>query len=156
MTLRSAIVALVLLSPSSALAADPGTTGALSVPANQIVGLWSTDADVGPCGGPLVLHVHNNLLFHAGGTVIENIPPTTFRNQGMGTWSYDRSNGWQLRLRFDRFDNDVYVGYTTIDRTLWLSADGRQLTGPVRAKFYADDGTLVQELCGEATSERLQ
>jgi len=102
------------------------------------------------------MQVSNYLLFHAGGTVTENIPPTTFRNQGMGTWSYDRPGGWQLHLRFDRFADDMYDGYTTVDRTLWMSRDGLKLTGPVHATFYAADGTMIFELCGQATSTRLQ
>jgi hypothetical protein len=158
MSLRSAILALALVSmvrPHAALA-DPGTTGALNVPANRIVGLWSTAAMVGPCDGAPVIPVTNTLLFHAGGTLNENIPPTSDRNPGMGTWSYKGNDGWRLRLRFDRFSDGVPTGFTIVDRALSMSADGRELTGPVRATFYATDGSVVQELCGEGTSTRLQ
>jgi hypothetical protein len=138
-------------------APDPATTGALAVPANRIVGLWSTQGSVSGCAtGVPVIQVRNNLLFHAGGTVTENIPPVTTRNQGMGVWSYDPSTGeYQLHLRFDRFANGVYIGSSTVDRQLLLSTDGQQISGEVRATLYALDGSVLQELCGAAVSDRL-
>ena len=156
MTTKFATVAFVLFTATSLASAAPRTTGAALVSPNKIVGLWSTAGDVGPCGGPPTMQVSNNLLFHAGGTVTENIAPTPLRNQGLGTWSYDSWAGWQLHLRFDRFADGLYDGYTTVDRTLRMSRDGLKLTGPVHATVYAIDGTMIFELCGEATSTRLQ
>jgi|tagenome__1003787_1003787.scaffolds.fasta_scaffold19295527_1 hypothetical protein len=151
----AALAFLTMLRPDAALA-DPATTGALNVPANRIVGLWSTLAELTPCGGGPTFEVTNNLLFHAGGTLTENIAPTPARNHGLGTWSYNAGSGWQLHLRFDRFADDAYAGFTTVDRELHMSPDGRELTGPVHATFYGADGSVLQELCGEATSTRLQ
>jgi hypothetical protein len=130
----------------------------LSIHANRIVGLWSTAGEVSACaGGGPAIKVSNYLLFHLGGTVVENIAPTTARNMGMGTWTYDRrTRAHGLHLRFDRFASGVYAGFSTVERELMMSRDGRELTGLVRATHYAPDGTVLQELCGAATSTRLQ
>ena len=151
-----AALTLVMLSGSHATAGPTAatTTGAA---ANRIVGLWITDALVGPCGGTPTTPVRNYLLFHAGGTLIENIPPNTVRNQGMGTWSYEgATREHRLFLRFDRFNNGVYAGYSTVERRLIMSADGLEMSGEVLALGFAPDGTQVLELCGEATSTRVQ
>jgi hypothetical protein len=135
--------------------------GAPPRPANRIVGLWSTQGTVSGCAtGIPVVQVRNNLLFHAGGTVTENIAPVTTRNQGMGVWSYDQhtvqhTREYQLHLRFDRFANGAYIGSSTVDRQLLMSADGQQMSGAVRTTHYALDGSVSQELCGEAVSDRL-
>lgn len=127
------------------------------MPANRIVGLWSTQGTVSGCEtGTPVINTRNNLLFHAGGTVTENIAPVTVRNQGLGVWSYDPTTGWYtLHLRYDRFSNNTLVGFATIDRQLFMSGDGQQISGPVRATFYALDGTVTQAFCGDVTSERI-
>jgi hypothetical protein len=102
------------------------------------------------------MQIRNNLLFQAGGTLIENIAPATARNQGMGVWSYDRKTRlYTMHLRFDRFANGVYIGSSTVDRELLMSLDRQQVSGPVRATNYALDGSVVLELCGEAESVRL-
>jgi hypothetical protein len=133
------------------------TGGASATPGNRIVGLWSTQGTVSGCTtGVPVIQVNNNLLFQAGGTVIEAIAPTTARTGGMGVWSYDPTTGWYtMHLRFDRFAKNAYIGFSTIDRQLLMSEDGQQISGSVRATGYAPDGTVIAELCGEVTSERL-
>lgn len=136
---------------------NPGSGGTPARPADRIVGLWSTQGTVAGCEtGTPVINPRNTLLFHAGGTLTENIAPTTARNQGLGVWSYDQTAGsYTLHLRYDRFSNGVNIGFATVDRQLFMSEDGQQISGPVRANFYATDGTLTQELCGEATSVRI-
>ena len=135
----------------------PGSGGTPSTLANRLIGLWNTQGTVAGCDtGSPVLNTRNNLLFHAGGTLTENIAPVTSRNQGLGVWSYDQTTGWYtLHLRYDRFSNGALVGFATVDRQLFMSEDGQQISGPVRATFYATDGTVTQELCGEATSVRI-
>lgn len=137
--------------------ADPARTGALGVPANDIVGLWSTQATVSGCAtGVPVIQVRNTLLFHSGGTVTENFEPTSQRNLGLGRWSYDPATGrYTMQLGFDRFAAGVFVGHSTVERQLVMSADGLQMSGPVRATAYAVDGSVILELCGNAVSERL-
>jgi len=146
----------------AAASAGPEQTGALSVPANRIVGLWSTAAMVGPCGGPQPVQIQNTLLFHAGGTVVENprFPPAGAagyqRNQALGTWTYDvASKTYSLHLQFDNFVNGVYEGYSTVDREIELSQDGTAASGPVSVNRYLGNGTLIFAVCGSATSTRL-
>jgi len=155
---------LVLLAvfASAVATADPDKTGAISVPANQIVGLWSTRAMVGPCGGPQPVQIRNTLLFQAGGTVVDNprSPPAGNagyqRNQGLGTWKYDAANKtFSLHLQFDNFVNGVYEGYSTVDRTIVLSEDASVASGPVTSSRYLENGTLISAVCGSATSVRL-
>jgi len=158
MSLRTATFALSLATLGlTGAVQNQETGGPPPSPANRIVGLWSTEGTVSGCAtGIPVVQVRNNLLFQAGGTVTENVAPVTTRNQGMGVWSYDPSTGeYQLHLRFDRFANGAYVGYTTVDRQLMMSSDGQLMKGEVRATHYALDGSVLQELCGEAASDRL-
>ena len=159
MSVRTATIALSLTAFGlTGTAQNSATSGATPVPANRIVGLWTTEGTVSGCAtGSPVVQVRNNLLFQAGGTVIENIAPVTTRNQGMGVWSYDPVTGeYRLHLRFDRFANGLYVGSSTVDRQLLPSADGQELSGEVRSTHYAIDGSVLQELCGEAMSDRVQ
>jgi hypothetical protein len=154
---------------SGGAVAGPSNTGAPDVPANRIVGLWSTAGLVGPCGGTPINPVRNTLLFQAGGTVVENprfppngapnvfgVPGTNQRNQALGTWWYDpATKKYSMHLRFDWFVDGVYHGYMTIDREIRLSTDGMQASGPVwAARFDANDNQIAQ-LCGGADSTRL-
>lgn len=169
---RVGACALVLLAVTAAatVSANPATSGALGGRANRIVGLWSTLGMVRPCGSDLPFGtVTNTLLFHAGGTVVENphfppagapdvfgIPGINQRGQALGTWSYDpAADRYWLFLRFDWYVDDAYHGYMTIDRELVLSNNGMEISGPVSAIRYTADGTALAQVCGEATSERL-
>jgi hypothetical protein len=159
----SLIAVLALGSTAAQAQQSPARTGALAVPANRIVGLWTTEAAVSPCGSPLPSPQRiNTLLFHAGGTLNENslFPPggdgTLQRSTGLGTWSYNPQTGrYAMHLRFDRYANGVYVGYAMVDRSLTLSGNGQQAAGPVDATFNAIDGSVIVHLCGSAVSTRI-
>ncbi len=160
MSARHATVALSLVALGfTGAVQSPASTGALPTRANRIVGLWETQATVRGCAtGVPVLQVRNNLLFHAGGTVTENIPVIPSRNQGMGVWSYDPASGsYTMVIRFDRFSTTTgaYVGSSTVERELAMSDDGQTIGGAVRATHFNLDGSVSQELCGEGTSTRL-
>ena len=168
-TIVLSIVALLVFVPT-ARAAEPSTSGALNVPANRIVGLWSNLGSVSPCDSGLPPSpVSNVLLFHAGGTLSENAPfppagiPNVYgvpginqRNNSLGTWTYEpTSHTYTIHLRFDWFVNGAYHGYQTVDRTAVMSPDGLTFSGPVRSIRYALDASVVIDLCGDATSTRL-
>lgn len=160
-------IALLALVPTIASAVDPVGNGALAVPANRIVGLWSTQGAVGPCGTNVFpIRVLNTLLFHAGGTVVEmpRFPPngvvtalgTSQRGQALGTWSYNpNTQQYSMHLQFDWFVNNAYHGYATVDREILLSNGGEQAAGPVRSTRYAANGSTISEVCGSAVSTRL-
>jgi len=163
-TLPLSLIAALAIASTANAQQSPAGTGSLSVPANRIVGLWTTDAAVSPCGSGLSPSPQriNTLLFHAGGTLNENPlgPPggdgENQRSTGLGTWSYSPQTGqYALRLRFDRYINGVYVGYATVHRSITLSGNGQQAAGPVRATFHAADGSVLFHLCGTAVSQRL-
>jgi hypothetical protein len=172
MNLRTTVlgVAVLLAFVPPARAGDTAATGALNVPANRIVGLWSNLGSVSPCDSGLAPGVVSNvLLFHAGGTVSENAPfppsgvPNVYgvpginqRNNGLGTWAYEPSNHtYTVHLRFDWWVNGAYHGYQTVDRLALMSPDGVTFSGPVRSVRYALDGSVIIDLCGDATSTRL-
>lgn len=136
--------------------------------ANRIVGIWSTEATVGPCGGTPNVAVRNTLLFNANGTVVENprIPPNGIlqpsgvyyqRTISLGTWSYDRrAKRYVIHLQFDNYVGNAYDGFSTVDRELVLDKSGMVATGAVTASRFrvgVTDPILVQ--CGTATSTRL-
>lgn len=172
MNLRRTILALVLSAVAGTAAAQlpsPIRTGALPVPANRIVGLWSNLASVGPCGGAPGAPQRQTLVFHAGGTFFDNapFPPAGLpnlsgiagihqRSVGIGTWCYDPSTTqYTVYNRFDWFVDNAYHGYQVVERSGLLSGDGQQFAGPVRTVRYAADGSIVAEFCGSAVSTRL-
>lgn len=150
------------LLPTTASAGGPTTTGALATPANRIVGLWETSADVRPCNTSIpTRNVRNTLLFNAGGTVIENprALPTVAgagRSFAIGTWDYDPDTGrYGGMLRFDNYADGLYIGYQTVDRDMVLNADASIAAGTVVVTGYNAGGTQVIQLCGSAVSTRL-
>jgi hypothetical protein len=58
-------------------------------------------------------------------------------------------------LQFDRYVNNVYDGFSTVDREITLSRRAMVATGPVRSTNYDVNGELMSEVCGNATSTRL-
>ncbi len=134
--------------------------------ANRIVGLWESLGLVGPCDGVAGTTIRNTLLFNAGGTLVENprigqdgIPNaagTYWRGQALGTWVYDRSKRiYFINLRFDNYVNNVYNGYSIVEREITLTNRGMLASGPVRSTRYFLDGTLPVAVCGQATSTPL-
>jgi len=166
----SRLLAFVLscaLISSAVLAGAPTGSG---VPANRIVGLWSSEGATQPCGSTLPFTpVRNTILFQAGGTVIATprFPPggapnafgvagNNQRSQDMGTWSYDPvTQEYTLKLRFDWYVDGQYHGYQTVDRTIALDDEGNTGVGPVHSTRYTANGAVIIEVCGEAMSERL-
>ena len=135
----------------------------------RIVGLWATEGFVGPCDGTPATPIRNTLLFHHGGTVVEvprigpngvpgvaGIPGIYQRGQALGTWTYERStNRHYIHLRFDNYVDNVYHGYSIVEREITLTNRGMLASGPVRStRFYAD-GRVLNEVCGQATSTPL-
>jgi hypothetical protein len=156
-------VILLSILASAVTAAGPDRTGALAVPANRIVGLWSTEAHLGPCGGQQQpVHILNTLLFHAGGTLVENprFPPGGIaelkRGQALGTWTYNKSTRvYSIHLRFDNYVASVYDGYSIVDREMVLSKDGTYADGNVVSTRYFENGNPPFTVCGFAASLQL-
>lgn len=170
MNIRHALLAAALATAAgAAFAGGPTTTGALATPANRIVGVWANTAMVGPCGGTAGEPQRQTLVFHAGGTFLDNprFPPAGIpniagiagihqRSVGVGAWSFDPLTGrYTLDQRFDWFVNNQYHGYQVVRRTILLSSDGNAAAGPVQTTRYAANGAVVMELCGSASSTRL-
>lgn len=153
----------------AATAGDPARTGALSTPANRIVGTWSNVATVGPCGGQAAEPQRQTIQFHAGGTFTDNprFPPQGLpnlagiagvhqRSIGLGDWRYDPASGqYTLSQRFDWYVNNAYHGYQVVERTIVLSNDRNTASGPVRTVRYAANGAILAQLCGQAVSTRI-
>ena len=174
MKTRLALLAIALSSLSFAAvpasAVDLLHHGVPNVPANRIVGLWNNQASVRPCGSSLPFSQHRHtFLFHAGGTVVANlespltgypdlagIPGIHQRGPDVGTWSFNPLTGqYTIKLRVDWYVDDLYHGYSTVDRTLLLSNDGKQGSGPARITRYKTDGSAVVAFCGDAVLTRL-
>ena len=140
---------------------------------NRILGLWESDALVGICvnGVPQapLNPIRNTLLFHAGGTVVENprgapsgtpnvagIPGIYQRNQALGTWAYDhRTRTYYLHLRFDNFVDGVWDGWSTVDREMVLTQRGMFATGPVTSTRFRANGMVHNVVCGNANGKPL-
>ena len=155
---------------STAGAVPPAASRVKSVPADRIVGLWSSEGETRPCGSTLpFVPTRNSILFQAGGTVITSpqFPPggvpnvygvlgINQRSQDMGTWSYDPlTREYTIKLRFDWYVDGQYHGYQTLDRTLALNTQGDAGIGTVHSTRYTAEGNVIIEVCGDAISERL-
>jgi hypothetical protein len=165
--LRPAIALLL----ASAWGASAAAATDLSLPpaalADRIVGLWSTRAEVKPCGTDVPPQVIlNTLLINSGGTIIESPrfgPGGVADEAGLyqrgaayGTWGYDsRNDRYWIHLRFDNYVDNEYHGYSTVDRELRLTRNGMRFRGPVTAARYTADGTLMFQVCGTAENTRL-
>lgn len=167
---RLSLATMLACASAPALAVDPVHHGALQVQANRIVGLWNNAGQVGPCGsGVTPVNVGGYLFFHAGGTVYERprFPPggasgvfgvagNNQRTEGLGTWRFNPITGqYAVIFRFDWFVDNAYHGYSTVERTLLLSTDGKSMAGPARSVRYLADGTVQSAVCGGATATRL-
>ena len=167
---RLSFASMLLCASVPALAVDAVHNGALPVQANRIVGLWLNAGAVGPCGsGVTPINVGGYLFFHAGGTIYERprFPPggaanafgvagNNQRTEGLGTWRFNPATGqYTVIFRFDWFVDNVYHGYSTVERTLLLSNDGNALAGPARSVRYLANGTVQSAVCGSATATRL-
>jgi hypothetical protein len=168
--LLALVLSCAFLVSTAAWAGSPVENQGLGVPANRIVGLWSTEGATQPCGSTLPFTpVRNTILFQAGGTVIATprfppagalnvfgVPGVNQRGPDLGTWSFDPlTQEYTVKLRFDWYVDGQYHGYQTVDRTIALNEEGDAGIGPVRSTRYAADGTVIIEVCGEAMSERL-
>lgn len=163
------LFAALLAASAPVLAGGPNTTGAIATPANRIVGAWANRVMVGPCNAAPNQPLRQTLLFHAGGTFLDNspFPPQGVpgvagvagihqRSIGVGTWEYDPLTGRHaLDQRFDWFVDNQYHGYQVVEREIQLGTDGNVAAGPVRTTRYRADGTILFQLCGWATSTRL-
>ena len=165
----ASVLALLSVLFTASIPAHADGLGELFAPGNRIVGLWNTEAVVGPCAATPQTPIRNTLLFQAGGTVVENprFPPGGVpnvagvlgiyqRGQALGTWSYDSvKRRYLVHLQFDNYVDNAYHGYSTVDREITLSKRALYASGPVRSARYKADGTLMGEVCGQAVSTRL-
>lgn len=173
MKLRRTLLALVLSAAAGTAAAQslsPIRTGALPVPANRIVGLWSALGLVGPCTAAPTGPINAIVVYHAGGTLstTDTLPATggipnlhgiaglNTRGPGHGRWSYDPvTRRYEVVFRFNWFVNGLYHGYQQVEREVTLSADGQELSGPINAARYFANGTKYLDFCGAEVSHRI-
>lgn len=162
---RTALLALAIAT-APALAGGASATGVPASKANRIVGTWLAVGDVsganclpasnGPALKPVVY-----LMYHAGGTITElpRLPTNTApaaRTIGVGNWYYNAaSDTYYVSFRFDWYANGTLQGYSTVDREIRLDASGDNLSGPVVATRYLENGTEVFSQCGSGTATRL-
>lgn len=171
MNIKTSLLTIAILAAVSttASAAGPSHDTAWGFLANRIAGVYTTQAQVRPCGSSFPFSpAANTLTFNAGGTVTENarfppdgipnvygVPGINKRSFGLGKWSYNYlTHKYSMTLRFDWFVNNAYNGYQMVEREILLSNDGRQAAGPVHTTRYALDGSIVADLCGTAVSTR--
>lgn len=171
---KTALAVAVLTLSTAASAAQPGADHKNGVVwgwgAGRIVGTYQSNAQVRPCGTFLpYVPVLNTISFQAGGTLIENarfppagvpnvfgIPGLFTRTIGLGSWSYNPpTHTYSMSLRYDFFENGAFYGTGVVQRDIQLNADASAGSGSVHATTYAADGSVIVDLCGEATSTRL-
>lgn len=147
------IAALALLAAAPLQAGNGG-------PANRLVGVWSSEGLLGPCGSTPTQPIRATIMFNAGGTVneIPLFPPGgvngQVRTNALGTWDYvPRRKLYRAVFQFDWYANGVYAGYQVVEREMRM--DGDEVSGAVTSVRYAADGSVMAAICGEASSSRL-
>lgn len=151
---------LPLLAALALLAASPTLhAGNDGNRAGRLVGVWSSDGLLGPCGGTPSQPIRATIMFNAGGTVneIPRFPPGGVngqsRSNALGTWSYDpAADLYRAVFQFDWYANGVYAGYQVVERELRM--DGDVVSGAVASVRYAADGSVMAAVCGHASSTR--
>lgn len=138
--------------------------------AGRLVGAFQSDAQVRPCGTTFPTRpVTNTMVFNAGGTVTQSarfplggafnlygIPGLGTTTIGLGTWWYNPSaRTYSMTLRYGCFIDGLYHGTGTVDYEFEMGANRNTVAGPVQVTVRKADGSLVIEMCGEATSTRL-
>ena len=126
--------------------------------ANRIVGLWSVEVTLGPCGAPANRNFIALNTFHAGGTLSDsNTLPGSLRSPGHGAWRYVGRGMYEGRMQFYRFLPDgSYDGLQDITQTVELQGGGDRYESAVRARVLNVDGSLRVELCGLAMGRRVE
>ena len=129
-----------------------------SVIANRIVGLWSVEVSIGPCGTPANRNFIALNTFHAGGTLSDsNTLPGSLRSPGHGAWRYIGGGMYEGRMQFYRFLPDgSYDGLQDVFNTLELHRGGNRYESAVRARVLNTDGSVRVELCGVAVGTRVR
>lgn len=145
-----------------ALAAGAVPTAAAqgNAPAGRLVGAWSVDAAIGPCGGPPVSFFSAYNTFHAGGTLSDfNWMPTGQRSPGHGVWQHLGRNRFATRFQFFRYDQPppaTASGRQDIRTVVTLDAGGNTYTAVINAQATTLEGAPVgPALCGEAAGTRM-
>lgn len=142
------------------LAGAPASAGTDGNRAERLVGVWTSEGLLGPCGGTPNQPIRATIMFNAGGTVSEvpRLPPTGIngqaRSNALGTWSYDPATDlYRATFQFDWYVNGTYAGFQVVEREMRLVGD--VVSGAVGSIRYAADGTVLAEICGQASSTRL-
>lgn len=143
-----------------AVATVPTAAAQGNAPAGRLVGAWTVDVAIGPCGGPPanVFSAHNT--FHAGGTLSDfNWQPTALRSPGHGVWQHLGRNRFATRFQFFRYDQPppaTASGRQDIRTLVTLDASGDTYTARIDAQATTLDGAPVgPPLCGEAVGSRM-
>ena len=157
---RSPILLTALLAILAGSAAARSPAERLFVPQDPLVGTWTVDVVIGPCGQAPVQSFSAYNTFHAGGTLTDvNTLSPTLRAGGQGIWQRMSSGDYATRFQFFRFDQPAPAGATGIQdirTTVTLAPDGKSYVASVRARITTLDGVQVSpNLCGEAIGKRL-
>jgi hypothetical protein len=125
---------------------------------DRIVGLWTTEVTLYPCGGGPTIAAFEALgSFHAGGT-LDNTDetPVTSRGPGTGIWENVGHGRYRARMQFMRYNPDgSFDGIQDISRTLLMRHDGQQMDESVVARVLNADGSLRVQVCGDGTDWRV-
>lgn len=125
---------------------------------DPIEGAFDATVTVKNCNtGATTATVRALLLFHHGGTVtIDNTQAPALRGLILGTWVRSSGADYTSQVSHFRYNTDgTLAGVNKIQRTIVLGNDASTLTANVRIKVFANDGTLLTEICPTETATRV-
>lgn len=152
------LAALLAVAVGSAAARSPAERH--FVPQDPLVGTWTVDVVIGPCGQDPAQAFSAYNTFHAGGTLTDvNTTSPTQRAGGQGIWQRLPNGDYATRFQFFRFDQPPPAPASSIQdirTTITLAPDGKSYVASVRARVTTLAGVQISpNLCGEAEGKRL-
>jgi hypothetical protein len=149
----SAILALIILAPSSVFAQDHDSKHALE-------GAWNLQVTRLNCQtGAVIGTAPAMLTFMRGGTMIDvgtQLSPA-IRAGGQGVWHYEYEGHYTAAFQFFRFNPDgTLAGRQIVRQQIALSPSGNEHTNVATAQVLDVNGNIIATNCSTAMAGRFE
>ena len=155
----SAIAVLMFAVATVSISAQDFAQSKEMLAGGRLDGSWNVRVTIRNCQtGDPIRSFDSVTQFMQGGTLIDSTSgiPQALKTPGEGIWEH--TVGPDYRFRFKSFSFDAagnYTGYTIIQHTATLTADGSAYESAGTSEIYNPNGILVATGCSTTTASRL-